>query len=99
MWTAHRAALALQIAESNVASAPDRLADRGLLQRSEQHGPSFRYAPATAELAQSLDELVEVYAGARLEIVMWISRCAMDRIRTAHVRAFAQTFLLKPPKG
>jgi predicted transcriptional regulator len=101
-WTAQRTALALQIAEANAASALRHLADRGVLEHNEHNehnGPSFRYAPVTAVLAQSLDELVEVYPSARLETVMWISRCAMDRIRTAHVRAFAQAFLLKPPKS
>lgn len=97
-WTAPEVAASLQIAESNAASALGHLIDRGLVQRVDPLGSSFRYAPATSAIAQSLDGLVEVYATARLEVVMWISRCAMDRIRTAHVRAFAQAFLLKPPK-
>jgi len=98
-WTVERIAQALRIAESNAASALGHLTSRGLLERDEQLGPGFRYAPARQELAQSVGELVELYPTARVEIVMWISRCAMDRIRTAHVRAFAQAFLLKPPKG
>jgi predicted transcriptional regulator len=98
-WTVERIAQSLQIAESDAASALRHLTMEGILERNEQLGPGFRYAPAHKELAQSIDELVELYPRARVEIVMWISRCAMDRIRTAHVRAFAQAFLLKPPKG
>jgi hypothetical protein len=98
-WTAQRTALTLGIAEASAESALRQLASHGVLACDEQLGPSFWYAPTQQALAQAVDELAQLYPTARMEVVLWISRCAMERIRTAHLRAFAQAFLLKPPKG
>jgi DNA-binding IclR family transcriptional regulator len=97
-WSVQSIADAVHIAESQAAGALAHLeAQKLVVAGGLQHG-SYRYAPATTELAAQASEAISAYARSRVEVLMLISRCAMDRIRNAQVRTFAQAFLLRGPK-
>ena len=94
-WTARVLAEALHTPETLAESALQHLEQMGLVGAASGRRGERRYAPARPELANIVDELAAAYPVARVEVVMLISRCAMERIRNAQVHAFAQAFLLK----
>lgn len=97
-WTSQAVAEAVRITQAQAISALEHLEEQRLvLAGGPQHG-SYRYAPASDELATLVNDTVATYSSSRVEILMLISRCAMDRIRNAQVRTFAQAFLLRSPK-
>jgi hypothetical protein len=58
-------------------------------------GPEFRYAPATVALDAGVSALARAYADQRLEIMKLISANAIERLRTAAIRAFSDSFLIR----
>ncbi|HEX5656970.1 MAG TPA: hypothetical protein VFX59_07230 [Polyangiales bacterium] len=97
-WTARSVAAAVRIGDADVADALRHLSAEGLLIESAGSTPQFKYAPVGTELGACVDTLAEIYARSRLEVLQLISRGAMDRIRTAQVRAFASAFLFRDPR-
>src|SRR5687768_11151466 len=61
-WTARRASTTLRLDETLVQGALGALAQHSLLQAAGPDTGSFAYAPATAELAQQVDELAAHHA-------------------------------------
>jgi hypothetical protein len=94
-WTARAVVEALHITEAFTEGALQHLEQMGLVGAATGRPGAWRYAPARPDLADSMDELAAAYPLARVEVVMLISRCAMERIRNAQVHAFAQAFLLR----
>jgi len=97
-WTADRIASTLRIEEKLAQSALRDLATRGFVSNEPRPTSRWRYVTKDPENAQLIDTLADLYPKARVEVVMLISRSAMDRIRTSQVRAFARAFLLKRTK-
>lgn len=60
----------------------DTLASAGLLATDGAADPSFRYAPATPELAGRVDALAAAYRADRVEVVRTIYETPRDPVRT-----------------
>jgi hypothetical protein len=69
----------------------DDLVRVGICLASAQNANSFEFAP-TAELAQGLAELASFYEQHRVEVLQFISRTAISRVRTDAVRTFVRAF-------
>jgi DNA-binding MarR family transcriptional regulator len=96
-WSAKEVADAVRIDEPMAASALKALTARGLLELDGARR-CWRYAPIDAELDQRARATTESYRSARVDVLRLISQCAMDRIRNAHVHAFASAFLIRSDK-
>jgi len=94
-FCARALACALNITEALAEAALQRLASEGLMVVEGRSSQVYRYAPPRAELAQAVELLASLYPRAKVDIVMLVSHCAMERIRAVHVRAFAQAFLAR----
>lgn len=95
--SAEAVARELGIALELVSSALRHLADSGLTGQAE--GTSeWLLRPESAAVAAQVDQLAETYKTARVELIVQISTSAMQRVRNAGLRAFAQAFLVKGPK-
>ena len=67
---------------------------RGLVQRQRSEGAlRWQYAPSS-EAAARIDRLADLYQRQRLEIMRVLSAQAVDRIRNAASRAFADAFVI-----
>ncbi|HWB80185.1 MAG TPA: MarR family transcriptional regulator [Nannocystaceae bacterium] len=74
--------------------ALDELHTRGLVQRQQSEGTQrWRFAPSSGA-AERIDRLVDICQRQRLEVMRILSAQAMDRIRNAASRAFADAFLI-----
>jgi len=89
------AARVLETEPELIASAFQHLAEHGLCIASSTEQTCFRYAPTRPELAACVDQIGEIYAGARIDVLVLMSSYAMERIRNASLRAFAYAFLFK----
>jgi DNA-binding MarR family transcriptional regulator len=58
----------------------------------------YQYAPATEALRERVAELDEAYRERRLTIVQIMSANAVERMRGAAIRRFADSFRLERPK-
>jgi DNA-binding MarR family transcriptional regulator len=67
---------------------------RGLVQRQQtEQAQRWQYAPSS-EAAARVDRLADLYQRQRLEIMRVLSAQAVDRIRNAASRAFADAFVI-----
>lgn len=87
----------LRLTPEQVSSGLDGLRAAGLLSAGAQDGCA-RYQPESAALAAQVDALAAAYQSSRVSLIVLISSNAMDRVRNAGLRAFAQAFLVKGPK-
>jgi hypothetical protein len=72
------------------------LCERKLVEaRRTADGLFFTYSPASPDLASGVEKLAEVYDEKLLEIMQWMTRNAMERLRTKALRTFADAFVLK----
>lgn len=98
-WNASAVAEALRISDHEARAALEHLREQKLLVAGGVRERSFRFAPRTEELARHAVATVDAYRDSRIDVLTFVSHCAMDRIRSAQVRTFAQAFLLRgPPK-
>jgi hypothetical protein len=95
-WTAAAVASRLRIDAQLAESALERCVKSELCTEKSGSQRTFAYAPDVAS-AHAIGELVAVYAHARVEVLMLISTCAMERIRTAQLHTFAQAFFMRKP--
>jgi DNA-binding IclR family transcriptional regulator len=94
-WPADELAERLSIPASLLDPVLVELAQQSLLATSDQR---WRYAPASAELAATIDRLALLYDERRLEVMRLLSAHALERIRNAAARAFADAFVIKRKK-
>ena len=93
-WPPDRVASALGGPAEMSLRALERLTQAGLLSEHQAAGQRFfRFAPS-ADLRAPVAELLETYGEHRLPIMNEISSNAVQRVRTAAMRAFARAFLL-----
>lgn len=97
LWFASEVAerLGLPVASSEAALAS--LCQVSLLAAEGGRGGAearYGYRPATPELEQVVASLAEIYGDRRLEVMRILSNSALDRIRTAAARTFADAFVI-----
>lgn len=98
-WTAHRIAEQLNLTATLVSSALDGLRANALVEaRTVPNYCALAYALAPAPLGETLGRLVELYEQQPIEIIKLMSTNAIERVRTAALRAFADAFVLRKDK-
>jgi hypothetical protein len=55
--------------------------------------PLYRFAPATADLAQAVDALANAFEHRRAALMSFMSAMAIERLRSQTMRAFADSFV------
>jgi predicted transcriptional regulator len=89
----------MNVAVEAISQALDGLHQSGLLELSQVSGStSYRYAPHSELLSDSVDELRRVYAEHPLAIVQIMTANALDRMRSSAARRLADAFRLERPK-
>lgn len=84
------------VALSLVETAIESLRSAGLVQRSPAAGGErSQYSPVTPEIRSSAEKLLMEYQERPLRIIQLITAHAIERVRTAALRAFADAFVLK----
>ena len=87
----------LKIAVNLVADALKALRNRGIVETLTESGTVFNVI--SANYKAELSEMMAVYERHRLEIVMLMSRNAIERVRTGAMRAFADCFFVGKRRG
>lgn len=99
-WRADALATELGARPELVATALAGLAASGLVAAAGTGlRTEYRYAPAAAADAAAVEALVQVHAAQRLELVKTMSANAIERVRAAAARTFADAFLLNGRRG
>lgn len=94
-WTAAEIAERLGLPESSSAAALASLCRASLLGAQGAGAvPRYVYRPHEPELERTVSSLAEVYADRRLEVMRILSISALDRIRSAAARTFADAFVI-----
>jgi hypothetical protein len=92
-WTPEAVATELRMPTENVHAAIDALGAGGLLLRADDaQGERVRRHPGSAPL---LLRLQHAYDDDRIELMALMTRHALERVRTAALRAFASAFELR----
>jgi len=95
VWSLADLAGELHTREYELEAACVALCDAGLVQKTGQpERQHVAYAPADARREAAVDALVRAYAVDRLGIVKIMNANAIDRIRNAATRVFADAFLI-----
>jgi hypothetical protein len=97
VWSAAEAAQSLGLELEVCRSALTHLSESGLL-ATRSGAEAFHYAPANETLARHVETLIRVYQEHRVEVVRMMSTNAVERVRTAAIRAFSGAFHLRGPK-
>jgi hypothetical protein len=98
-WTVEEIATTLGIRGSAIEQACAALCDSGLLRdRIESRGRMFGYGPRDSALDNAVAALARLYQLDRLAIVKLMSANAIERIRTAAMRTFADSFVIRKGK-
>jgi predicted transcriptional regulator len=99
-WREGDIATKLRLEPALVRAALTSLRASGLVaSRSETRGQHFVYSPVTADLDQVVTRLFETYRHQPIEIIKLMSANAIERVRTAALRAFADAFVFRKDKG
>lgn len=97
LWSAAAVAESLGLELEVCRSALTHLSGSGLL-ATRSGAEAFQYAPENETLARQVETLVRVYQEQRVEVVRMMSANAVERVRTAAIRAFSGAFHLRGPK-
>ena len=73
------------------------LATRGILSASSAQPDQFLYVPS-AEAREAIDQIVREYRENPVQVMRFMTANAIDRVRTAAVRTFAESFRIRRPK-
>ncbi len=90
-WTADDVARALYSHPSSVASRLALLMGQGMLR--ETHPGRYQYAPRSADLHQTVTEVVNTYRERRVAVITLIASKPLE-----NVRAFSDAFRIRRPK-
>lgn len=95
-WRTQEVATALQVSGDAAHEALSALNARRLIAAATDDDElRYRFAPATAEIAQALERLADRYARHPVEILKLMSANAIERLRSSAARAFSEAFLLR----
>src|SRR5690242_20450727 len=92
---AHQSGIATEL----VAAAVAALESGQLVRRGAGDPPTFRFAPATADLTRAVYDLKRLYRDQRAAVMSEMSINAIGRIRSGTLRAFSDAFLFGKKKG
>jgi len=87
------------IPEQLARGAAVRLARSGLLSLTNEKSESFRYSPADADVRELAGRLVLEYRQNQLPVMALMTRNAIERVRNAALRTFADCFRVRGPKS
>ena len=73
------------------------LATRGILSASSADAGQFLYVPSS-EAREAVDRIVREYRENPVQVMGLMTANAIDRVRTAAARTFAESFRLRQPK-
>jgi hypothetical protein len=96
-WTASAIAKQLGRPESSTESALESLQGASLAVADGGGGGAereFSYGPATTDLEAAVTLLADLYRERPLDVMRILSNSALDRIRSAAARTFADAFLI-----
>jgi hypothetical protein len=97
VWSAPAVAQSLGLDLDVCRSALIHLSESGLL-ATRSGAEEFQFAPESETLARHVETLGRVYQEQRVEVVRMMSTNAVERVRTAAIRAFSGAFQLRGPK-
>jgi hypothetical protein len=98
-WSAEDLSTHLNMSPAIIQHALQRLEAGHLLGRRSMHGADrYAYSPSNAALEQAVADLARVYGQNPLLIIRVMSNNAIQRVRTAALRTFADAFLLRRDK-
>jgi hypothetical protein len=99
--TAQAAADRLKLPRDVVLEVLEHLCRADLLERraDEQGRSMYGYRPSTAELTRLVDALTFAFEDERLALVRLMNENAVERVRTAAMRLFADSFVLGKRRG
>jgi len=98
-WTIAALAARLHVSGELVGSALERLESGGLVAiTAATPAPCFAYRPLTAGLDTTAGHLDREYAERPVRIIQLMSANAIERVRTAALHTFADSFVLKKKK-
>lgn len=84
--------------EASVEEALEKLAARGLLSPSPDQRAAFCYTPSDEAMRTALNRLMHLYETNAIEVVGFMTTNAIERVRTAGTRMFAECFRIGGPK-
>jgi DNA-binding transcriptional ArsR family regulator len=95
-WTESEVAESLNVPVELVSSALESLLSTGMVEVVRRGNlTAFRYAPKTDILRGAVVELQRAYSEQRLTVMQMMSANALERVRTATLRRFADAFRLE----
>jgi predicted ArsR family transcriptional regulator len=99
-WTAATVGEALRISTLMAAKALDDLCREKLVDHLQVgRQTSYTFRPASSRLASTIELLLKQYDDNPLDVIHLMNEKAMDRVRSAAARTFADAFVLEPKKG
>jgi hypothetical protein len=99
-WSLELIAKRLSMSESAALEVVDDLRQGALLEVVfDDRNRVYRYKPETPELAQLSDELARAFEDERLALVRLMNENAVERVRTAAMRMFADSFVVAKKRG
>ncbi len=99
-WTPGAVARSLSLPSHVVAETLDHLSQHGLLRiLGEGQQASFAYDPGSPQLASAADALALAYESNRSGVMSVMNFHAVERVRAAAMRLFADAFILGGKKG
>jgi hypothetical protein len=98
-WTDFEVAESLNVPVEPISSALESLVSTGMVEAVRRGNlTAFRYAPKTDNLREAVVELQRAYSEQPLTVMQMMSTNAMERVRTAALRRFADAFRLERSK-
>ena len=98
-WTDSEVALSLNVPVEPISSALESLVSTGMVEVVRRGNlTAYRYAPTTDVLREAVVELQRAYSEQPLTVIQMMSANALERVRTAALRRFADAFRLEGSK-
>jgi hypothetical protein len=98
-WTESEVAESLNVPVEPISSALDSLVSTGMVEVVRRGNlTAYRYAPTTDILREEVAGLQRAYSEQPLIVMQMMSTNAMERVRTAALRRFADAFRLERSK-
>lgn len=89
---------AIGVEDFTVCEVLERLVSKAVLERSASTPPVFRYAPSDLEFSVTLDAVLERYGESPMDILRIMSANAIERLRRAALRTFAESLRGRGPR-
>ncbi len=95
-WTTASLSSRVHIPEELTVEALDALQRSKLVQSTIEGGQRVvHYAPATAQLAHAVRELLRIFPDRRAAIIVFMNANAIERVRSGALRTFSDAFILR----